>query len=397
MKRYPWYLFILILILSSLLLDACSFSVEVMNNNTTNYTDNLSTPTLDLSIGPTPAPTFTPIPLQTFTPTVMPTPTLISIRADTIPMLEVVSTFQDGELARGLAFTPDGAVLASAGGNGDDFAIHLWDTVNGTALGTIDGHTGIIWDLAFSPNGSLLATVSSDGTAKIWDWRNESLVTTLTFPGQAVRVRFSPDGQRLAVGGVDEMDNQIQHAAVWTYAVGSWQPLLKFPEYIDITVLAYSPQGGTLIGGGTSRNVQVWQAANGKQVYTLNHAHQVSNAAVSPDGSTVATATCITVMNSDCTEGGIWLWNLPTGKLTQKLGNFPSVVESLAFSADGSTLVAGSRDGTVRFYLTSDYISQFEFPSQDGISTLAVSPDGGFLATANQSGAISLWKIVYHP
>ena len=193
------------------------------------------------------------------------------------------------------------------------------------------------------------------------------------------------------------MINQVQHAAVWTYAVGSWQPLVKFPEYMNITALAYSPRGGTLVGGGTSRNVQVWQAGDGTPVYTLSHAHQVSKAAVSPDGSTVATATCITVMNSECTEGGVWLWNLPTGKLIQKLGNFPNVVESVAFSADGSTLIAASRDGTMRFYPTTDYVSLFQFPSPGGLSALSVSPDGGFLATGNQSGDVNLWKIVYHP
>jgi WD40 repeat protein len=391
MKQHKFFLLILVLVSSSFFLDACSFSVEVMSPAATS--EILPAPSVAPMTDATPAPTFT----STAKATALPTPTLISIRADTIPMLETVATFQNGEIVRGLAFTPDGTVLASAGGNNSDFAIRLWDLVNGQSLGPLEGHNGIVWGVAFSPDGQLLASVSSDRTAKIWDWRSKTLIKTLDFPAEVVSLSFSPDGQSLAIGGVDEMQNQVQHAAIWTYTVGSWQPLVKFPEYLDITALAYSPRGGVLVGGGTSRNVQVWQAGDGTPVYTLSHAHQVSKAAVSPDGSTLATATCLTVVNNECSEGGVWLWNLPAGKLIQKLGNFPNVVESVAFSADGSTLIAGSRDGTMRFYPTTDYVSLFQFPSPDGISALAVSPDGGFLATGSQSGEFYLWKIVYHP
>ena len=402
MKRSTWYLFIFFLILSSSLLDACSFSVEVMNNNTTNYTGSLPTPTQDLQIpliDPTPWATITPAPTEVL---VSPTPTLITLREDLVNMLEIFATFQQGqgEVVRGLAFTPDESVLASAGGNASDFAIHLWDVVNNQSLGTLDGHSGIIWDVAFSPNGKLLASVSSDGTLKVWDWRNKTVVYTQYFPGQAVSVSFSPDGQSLAVGGVDEIKNQIAHAAVWTYSVGSWQPLVKFPEYLNVTALAYSPGGGTIVGGGTSRNVQVWQAADGKPVYTLSHAHQVSKAAISPDGSTVATATCMTVVNAvnaECTEGGVWIWNLPTGKLIKKIGGFPNMVERVAFTTDGSNLIAGSRDGTLRFFPITSYVSLSEYQSPGGINAMAVSPNGGLLATGNSNGEVFVWKNVYHP
>ena len=401
MKRYKWISFILVLVMGSLLLDACSFSVEVMNNNTTNYTDGvptsseLPTPTFELPFDPTRFPTVTPDPAQFASPT----PTLITLREGLVSMLEIFDMFRQtpGEVTRGISFTPDGSILASAGGNTSDYAIYLWDVVNNQSLGTLDGHTGIVWDVAFSPNGQYLASVSSDATLKVWDWRNKTVVFTQNYPGQVISVAFSPDGQSLAVGGVDGVRNQIAHAAVWTYSVGSWQPLVKFPEYINVTALAYSPGGGTLVGGGSSRNVQVWQASDGTPVFTFSHAHQVTKASVSPDGSTVATATCITVMNEDCTEGGVWLWNLPSGKLLQKLGGFPSMVETVAFTTDGSNLIAGSRDGTLRFYPTTNYASPIQYQSPGGINAMAVSPDGGYLATGNDNGEVFVWKNVYHP
>jgi WD40 repeat protein len=397
--KYPkWYLFIFVLLVSSLLLNACSLSVEVMNSDTNNYTNGLPTPTQELAIpqiDPTLAPTFTPpAPTEVF---VWQTPTLISIREGTYYMLENFMNVRQREIVHSLTFTPDGAILASTGGQSENFDICIWDVASGQQIATLTAHTDNVWDLAFSPDGQLLASVSSDRTVKIWDWRAKQVLKTLDFPGEVASVRFSPDGQSLAAGGVDEPLDQIRNAAIWTFAVGSWAPLLKYPEYWNILTLNYSPNGSALVGGGTSRNVQVWNVGDSNPIYTLNHAHQVGKAAISPDGFTLATSTCETVTNQECTDGGFWLWDLPTGRLVRKVGGFPNIVVDLAFTSDGTTLLAGSRDGTLRFYATSDYEPRFETFSPGGISAMALSLDNGLLATGEFDGEIHLWKNVYHP
>ena len=385
MKQLKWSRpSLIILTVSALLLNACSYTFEVF-----------STPTPPPAIPTSIPPTDTAVP-----PTLVPpsaTPTLISIKADTLNMLEIFKSFDSGEGARSLAFTPEGTTLAAAGGNTDDFTIHLWDVVSGQPIRTLDGHTGIVWDVTFSPDGQMLASVSSDGTAKVWDWRTGNILKVLDFPGQVASVRFSPDGQVLAVGGVDEPQNQIQNAAIWTFSVGSWNPLSTLSEYWNITTLTYSPDGRWLVGGGTSRNVQVWRTSDGASIFTLSHAHQVSSAAISPDSSTVATATCATTVNNECTEGVVWLWDLLTGKLIKKLAGFPDVVESVAFSVDGSFLIAASRSGTLRVFATSDYQPQLVATPPGGDGVLALSPDGGLLATGGANGKVYLWKIVYRP
>jgi WD40 repeat protein len=384
MKHRKWYLQIIVFMLSSLLLNACSFSVEV-----------LSTPTSPPPTATSLPPTFTAVPFTLVAPST--TPTLISIRDGTYYMLEIFMSVEAGEVLRSVAFTPDSAVLATAGGNTEDFDIRLWEVANGQSLGTLDGHTGIVWGVVFSPDGQILVSVSSDKTAKIWDWRNRTLLQSLDFPGEVVNVSFSPNGQILAVGGVDEPQNQVPNAAIWTFSVGSWKPMLKFPEYLNITAMAYLPDGRRLVGGGTSRNVQVWRTGDGTSIFTLNHSHQVLDAAISPDGSTAATATCQTVENDECTDGGVWVWDLPTGRLINRLRGFPNVVESVAFSVDGSTLIAASRDGTLRFYTTYDYQPQFEATPPGGNGIMALSPDGGLLASGGANGAVHVWKVVYHP
>ena len=310
-------------------------------------------------------------------------------------MIEIFRTLSPQEIVRSLAFTPDGTVLAAAGGNADDFAIHIWDVASGGAIGTLGGHSGIVWGVAFSPDGQLLASASSDGTAKIWDWRNGDLLQTLSFPDQVGSVCFSPDGQTLAVGGLDDLQNL--KAAIWTFSTSTWEPLLKIPEYVNITAMTYSPNGRLLIGGGASRNVQVWRTSDGTSIFTLNHAHQALGAAVSPDSSSAATGTCAITLNEQCTEGSVWVWDLSTGKLVNKLAGFPDVVESVVFSTDGSLLIAASRDGMLRVYDTTNYGLAFLADPPGGNGALALSPDGGLLATGGSNGAVHLWKIVYRP
>ncbi|HSK66809.1 MAG TPA: hypothetical protein VK888_07760, partial [Anaerolineales bacterium] len=232
------FLFIVFL-LGSLVLAACSFSIEIMSPAATS--PDLPTPTADSLMALSPIPTFTsPAPTEVLS---LPTPTLISIRDGTFYQLEIFNSFEAGEDLRSVAFTADGAILASAGGNTEDYAIYLWDVATGRNIAILGGHSGIVWDLAFSPDGQLLVSVSSDGTAQVHDWRNGGVLKIMNFPGEMTRVSFSPDGQTLAVGGVDEPLNQIQNAAIWTFSIGSWEPQVKFSEYWNIGALVYSPDG----------------------------------------------------------------------------------------------------------------------------------------------------------
>src|SRR4030095_13906479 len=104
--------------LMAMSLDACIFSVEVLSVGTPT-----SSPSNEPSLPPTA--TQTPVPIILIPPSA--TPALIPIRDNTLSMLEIFSNVGGGELLRSVAFTPDSTVLATAGGNVEDFTIHLWD------------------------------------------------------------------------------------------------------------------------------------------------------------------------------------------------------------------------------------------------------------------------------
>ena len=172
---------------------------------------------------------------------------------------------------------------------------------------------------------------------------------------------------------------------------------MKLAEAWNIPEMAFSPDGTKLVGGGTSRNVRIWRTSDGAELSVLYHAGQVSSIAISPDGSTVATGLCESSEVGECTRGAVWLWDLATGRLIQKLSDFPDWVEGVVFSPDGSLVVAGSRDGTVHAYGAPDYGLLLDTalplgPSPASILAVAISPDGLFLATGGV-GKIGLWKV----
>ncbi|MCC7107410.1 MAG: hypothetical protein IT307_19915 [Chloroflexi bacterium] len=300
---------------------------------------------------------------------------------------ELVRSFrqaqQKQEAITDIAFSPDGRLVAASVVNA---TVQVWDVASSgppRVLGGANGHKGPVTGVAFGKDANQLGSVGDDRTARVWDLASAGPPRVFTYTAELNGVAFSPGGARLAVAARD------RSAAIWGLG-GSNETPRRLQGHADwVYGVAFSPDGTRLATAGRDGRIKVWNSSSLVELQTLSgHTERVNSVEWAPDGHRLISA-------SSDGSARIWDTSLP-GEVATMTGH-GDWVASVAYSPDGSRVASASSDGTLRVWdaTTGQQLFRATNPAPNpvdrSLQSVAYSPDGTRLATTGRDGRPRIW------
>lgn len=299
-----------------------------------------------------------------------------------------------------VAFTPDGRRLASLSPYAahtvslGDQTVRIWDVDPQATLPVLRGHWGTIYPLAYSPNGHWIASGSRDNTARLWDATTSELCLTLPHASTVWGLAFGSDGTWLVTGCQD--DDRLR---IWDVATARvCKEIVYSPRHIQS--LTVSPDGTRVammeFASKSKDLLTVFDIASGKSLFSTEGACL----AYSPDGRWIA------IRAED--EKTVHLLDAWTHETVARFGGHENTVFKAAFSSDSRLLATCSKDYTVRLWQI-DSVTRISPPGEGAearpsrclvlrgrtgeVYAVAFHPDDTRLATAGRDGVVWLWDL----
>ena len=274
-----------------------------------------------------------------------------------------------------VAFSKDGKRLASASSEGN-----IWDTESGKQVANFEAHEWLAYCIDFSPDGKFVATggnsaeaefaTKGSGVTKIWNAKTGKLHRQLYQDIPVMDLEYSPDGNWIAAVSGKSVYTQNKHPAplnIWDANTGELVHKLEGHNVFQ-SCLAFSPNGQRLVVGGNDGNVRIWNLMTRKLTHVMSgHKRHLTGVEFTPDGSKI-------LSTADDTE--VRLWDAGTGKLIEVIAGPRGKISGLSISPDGRSFVTAVEFGKERGAKVWKLHGNNDVPRKGSGQCIALSPDG---------------------
>jgi len=263
-----------------------------------------------------------------------------------------------------VAYSPNGQYTVS-GYSG----IKLWDATNGIEIKAFYRNEGQVFSAVFNRDGSQIISSDPQGIS-IWDIASGSEIKTIPTVGRNISsVNFSSDGSQAFFGYYDGI-------------IKSWDILndkeIKtfYGHTAHVAYIINSPDKRYILSSSIyeDRTIRLWDVFTGQEVRSFLHTNRVTSIAFSHNGTQIL---------AGFSDGKIRLWDTESGREIRPFtGHFGSI-SSVSFTQDGKQIISGSSDGTIRLWDTSTGREIAQFISFIDGEWIVITPDGYYNASPN--------------